>query len=270
MPEICPKGIWDHPTEMWPSPLRLVPFCCHSLCLNEIRLMNSSALALIALLSALQFDEMHFQKSTPTGNTTVSNPLFFIRWVGTEQKSLSFWPLGKTGSPFRASCPAVRPQILWDEEHLSGLNLSVFWYNRVLTCEQDRRILYLLYRKHIEEENSAQSLSTNPHWSVLLRCSTGRTFHIEQVTGPITPCLWDSFFMQPVYCRGKKHSCSFILLWQPLSRRQNPFSSISVADGLAKPTEKRLACNPLSASTVVPCWALSPACKVDYWVTKHC
>lgn len=153
MPEMYPKGIWDHPTmEMWPSPLRLVPLCCHSLCLNMIRLMNSPAFTLITILSALHFDEMHFQKSTPTGNTTISNPLFFIRWVGTEQKSLSFWPLGAVGSPFRASCPAVRPQILWDEEHLSVSNLSVFWYNRVLTCEQDRHILDLLYRKHRRRE----------------------------------------------------------------------------------------------------------------------
>lgn len=69
--------------------------------------------------------------------------------------------------------------------------------------------------------------------------------------------------MQHIYCRGEKHLCSCILLSQPLSRRQNPLFSISVLDGLAKPTEKRLTCNLLNASVVAPCCALSPACAVD-------
>lgn len=37
------------------------------------------------------------------------------------------------------------------------------------------------------------------------------------------------------------------------------FSSICALDGLAEPTERRLTCNPLSASVAVPCCALSPA-----------
>lgn len=147
---------------------------------------------------------------------------------------------------FGASCPAIR-QVLQGDECLfcwESASLLVWWGPDLWAGHRPQTHLLSLIQRAYRKENSAQTIPTNLLRSILLHYSTGWTFHTRQVTVPITLCSWDFFHAACLLQRRK----AFILLSQSLSRRQNPLSSISVLDGLAKPTGKRLTCNLLSAS----------------------
>lgn len=114
---------------------------------------------------------------------------------------------------FGASCPAIR-QVLQGDECLfcwESASLLVWWGPDLWAGHRPQTHLLSLIQRAYRKENSAQTIPTNLLWSILLRYSTGWTFHTRQVTVPITLCSWD-FFMQHAYCREEKHSfCSHSL-----------------------------------------------------------